>query len=120
MEMLSVFQNEFSEERRDRLTREGRIMKQLTDHAQDLTNKWEKEGMERERDTQQLKSQLEHHENNRATADHDFEALIVRELGALRGDLEKEKNERKVEDDEIVEALNRYTENLQKSLSVID
>lgn len=119
-EMMLVFQNEFSMERRDRLTREGRIMKQLSDHAQVLTEKWEKEGTERGRDVQQLKMQLDHHENNRAKADLDFEALIVRELGALRGDVEKEKNERKVEDDEIVEALNRYTENLQKSLSMLD
>jgi len=119
-EMLLSFQNEFSEERRDRLTREGRIMKQLTDHAQDLTQKWDNESGERLRDTEELKSRLEHHENNRAQADDAFESLIASELKSLRSDLQQEAMERKVEDDEIVEALNRYTENLQKSLSMLD
>jgi len=119
-EMLLSFQHEFSEERRDRLTREGRIMKQLTDHAQDLTQKWDNESGERRRDTEELKSRLEHHENNRAQADDAFESLIASELKSLRSDLQQEGMERKVEDDEIVEALNRYTENLQKSLSMLD
>ena len=119
-DMLLSFQNEFSIERRDRLTREGRIMKQLTDHAHDLTNKWGCEKVERERDAQELKLRLEHHENNRAQADHAFESLISSELKSLRVDLSQESMERKVEDDEIVEALNRYTANLQKSLAMLD
>ncbi len=119
-DMLLTFQNEFSIERRDRLTREGRIMKQLTDHAQDLTQKWDNEKAERLKDADDLKSRLEHHENNRAQADHDFESLISTELKSLRSDLTQESMERKVEDDEIVEALNRYTANLQKSLAMLD
>lgn len=118
--MITSFQDEFTAERRDRLTREGRIMKQLTDHAEELTSRWTKEGEERVADTEELKRRLKVHESNRAKADEDFESLIVRELRELRMDLDKEKNERKVEDDEIVEALNRYTENLQKSLSTLE
>ena len=118
--MLLGFQNEFSVERRDRLTREGRIMKQLTDHAQDLTGLWENESGERQNDSYELRTRLEHHENNRAKADNDFESLILSELQALKMELQKETMERKVEDDEIVEALNRYTANLQKSLSMLD
>lgn len=119
-DLLLSFQNEFSVERRDRLTREGRIMKQLTDHAHDLTQKWDKEKTERERDAHDLKSRLDHHESNRAQADHDFESLISSELKSMRADLAGETMERKVEDDEIVEALNRYTANLQKSLAMLD
>lgn len=119
-DLLLTFQNEFSVERRDRLTREGKIMKQLTDHAHELTQQWTDERSEREQDAMELKTRLEHHENNRAEADHDFETLISSELKSLRVDLTKECMERKVEDDEIVEALNRYTANLQKSLSMLD
>jgi len=119
-EMLVGFQNEFSVERRDRLTREGRIMKQLTDHAQDMTEKWQEESSERQRDADEIKSRLKHHENNRAQADNDYDSLISSELKLLRDELQQETMERKVEDDEIVEALNRYTENLQKSLSMLD
>ncbi len=119
-EMLATFQNEFAVERRDRLAREGRIMKQLTDHAGELTDKWEQETLERRKDAEELKVRLEHHENHRAQADKDFDSLISSELKALRGALQAESAERKTEDDEIVAALNRYTENLQHSLSMLD
>jgi len=119
-EMLAGFQSEFSVERRDRLTREGRIMKQLTDHAQDMTEKWQEESSERKRDADEIKSRLEHHENSRTMADNDYDSLISSELKSLKDELQQETVERKVEDDEIVEALNRYTDNLQKSLSMLD
>jgi chromosome segregation ATPase len=115
-DMLQSFQSEFSVERRDRLTREGRIMKQLTDQANDMSNQWKKEISEREETVAKLGKQLTNHESNRAEADREFETLIERELKALREDVERETNERQIEDDEIVEALNRYTDNLQSSL----
>jgi chromosome segregation ATPase len=119
-EMLQEVQNEFSVERRDRLAREGKLMKQLNDHHQHISERWRQETEERTRDAEELKSRLEHHENNRANADEEFESLITSELKALKDALEQETMERKVEDDEIVEALNRYTANLQKSLSMLD
>mmetsp|Transcript_11697 Transcript_11697/g.17091 ORF Transcript_11697/g.17091 Transcript_11697/m.17091 type:complete len:292 (-) Transcript_11697:194-1069(-) len=119
-DMLASFQTEFSVERRDRLSREGRIMKQLTDHAGELTDKWEQETLERQKDAEELKARLEHHESHRAKADEDFDSLISSELMALKESLQAESSERKEEDDEIVAALNRYTENLQQSLSMLD
>merc|ERR1719276_732611 len=64
-DMLQSFQSEFSVERRDRLTREGRIMKQLTDQANDMSNQWKKEISEREETVAKLTKQLTNHENNR-------------------------------------------------------
>jgi hypothetical protein len=43
--------------------------------------------------------------------------MIVRELEELRMAMGQEVQERRVEDDEIVAALNRYTEHLQRSLA---
>lgn len=119
-DMIASFQNDFSLERRDRLAREGRIMKQLTDHAQDTTERLDEETNERQKDTEELKASLAHHESNRTKADEDFDSLIASELNALKDELRQEAMERRVEDEEIVEALNRYTENLQKSLSMLD
>mmetsp|Transcript_11621 Transcript_11621/g.21731 ORF Transcript_11621/g.21731 Transcript_11621/m.21731 type:complete len:274 (-) Transcript_11621:418-1239(-) len=119
-EILLEIQNDFSVERRDRLAREGRLMKQLNDHHQYISERWQQETEERTRDATELKNRLEHHESNRANADQEFEALITSELKALKDSLQQETMERKVEDDEIVEALNRYTANLQKSLSMLD
>ncbi len=118
-EMINEFQEEFSTERRDRLAREGRIMKQLTDHSEDMKTTWQKESQKREDSVQKLRSRLDDHERYRSQADETFENLIARELEALRMEVERERLERMNEDDEIVEALNRYTENLQNSLSTL-
>ena len=50
-------------------------MKQLTDHAHELTQKWGREDRERERDAHD-KSRLKHHGSNWAQAYRDFESLI--------------------------------------------
>merc|ERR1712038_84039 len=118
-DMMQSFQEEFAAERRDRLAREGKIMKQLADHTAEMRAAWEEESQKREECVAELKKRLEDHENNRAQADYGFESLIKRELDSLRKDVEQERSERMAEDDEIVEALNRYTENLQNSLSTL-
>lgn len=118
-EMINSFQDEFNAERRDRLGREGSIMKHLQDHAEEMRTTWQGQAQNREQCVDELRSRLYEHENNRAQADQGFETLITRELEALRIDVEKERLERMTEDDEIVEALNRYTENLQNSLSAL-
>jgi len=118
-DMMQAFQEEFTTERRNRLAREGKIMKQLADHTAEMRAAWEEESKKREECVSELKKRLEDHENNRAQADFGFESLIKRELDSLRKDVEQERMERMAEDDEIVEALNRYTENLQNSLSTL-
>mmetsp|Transcript_10850 Transcript_10850/g.15295 ORF Transcript_10850/g.15295 Transcript_10850/m.15295 type:complete len:275 (-) Transcript_10850:218-1042(-) len=118
-DMVTRFQGDFSAERRDRLNREGRIMRQLADHAGMLGDLWNKEKNERENAVSVLHSKIDSNVRSRADADADFKALVERELASLKEDMARETRERKVEDDEIVEALNRYTRKLQSSLSVI-
>ena len=81
-EMIHSFQDEFNTERRERLGREGSIMKQLTDHAQEMKGRWQEENQTREQCVNELRSRLEEHESNRAQADEGFESLIARELEA--------------------------------------
>lgn len=118
-DMLQNFIDEFSVERRDRLNREGRIMKQLTDHAELLSTQWNDERQSREESVSKLMEKLNENDRNRAEADENFANLVDQEVQKLREEIEKEGKERSAEDDEIVEALNRYTEHLQNSLSVI-
>jgi len=68
---------------------------------------------------EQLEKMIEENSKGRKNADAGFESLVKDEFEALRKDLQSEVVERKVEDEAIIEALNRYTENLQSSLSVI-
>jgi len=118
-DMLQSFIDEFSVERKDRLNREGRIMKQLTDHAELLSTQWNEERRSREESVSILTEKLDENDRNRSEADANFSSLVEREVEKLREEIDKESKERTIEDDEIVEALNRYTEHLQNSLSVI-
>jgi hypothetical protein len=49
-----------------------------------------------------------------------FQAFFEREVNKLRNDFRVETEIREREDDEIIEALNRYTIKLQNSLKVVN
>lgn len=118
-DILRGFQDEFSTEKRDRLNREGRILKQLHDFESHVNSSLEDVTTERDEMVQNLRSRMEERYQQQKAADSRFQKLIESELGALKLDIKQEISERKKEDDEIVEALNRYTKNLQSSLAVI-
>lgn len=118
--LLEKFQSEFAIEKKERLTREARIMKQLNDLAQDMNEKWKIETTERIEVVNELKTTVSEIETSRKDSDDEFERLIATEIQGLKNELQQESKERKVEDKEIVEALNRYTENLRNSLSMLE
>jgi hypothetical protein len=119
-DLLEKFHSEFATEKRERLTREARIMKQLNGLAQDMSEKWKIETAERVEVVNELSSQVNKIETSRQDSDDEFERLISTEIQALKDELQRESMERRVEDDEIVEALNRYTENLRNSLAMLE
>eukprot|EP00957_Ditylum_brightwellii_P019954 1505995-Ditylum_brightwellii.AAC.1 len=93
-------------ETKDRLHREGRIVKQITDASTLLTERLEQETSQRDAVVTELRQRITRNEEGRKDADLRFETLIEKELRALKADLEMEVMERKMEDDDIVEALN--------------
>jgi hypothetical protein len=103
-EMLTTFQKELAEERTDRLNREGRILKQMD---------------EREQISQELQKRIEDNERLRSQAERDLQYTIQNEMYDLKEMIDREKQERQLGDDEIIMALERYTQQLQSSLSVI-
>ena len=119
MEMVQHFQKELAEERADRLSREGRILQQMDDHASSMTNAIENESTEREQIARELREHITGNERQRSQMEQELQLKVQKELMELKGMIERESKERKVEDDEIVMALNRYTQQLQSSLSVI-
>lgn len=118
-EMLDTIQNELSEERSDRLKREGRILKQMDDHSSAIYGAIEKETTEREKIAYDLQTRIDDNERLRNQSEMDLQAKIQNEIEELKGMLDREQQERKLGDDEIVVALDRYTKQLQSSLSVI-
>jgi len=119
LDMVSTFQQELADERNDRLNREGRILAQMDTHATEIISSIEHETNQREQIANNLQERIATNEHLRAQNERDIQDRIQNELSELRGMIDKEKQERKMEDDDIVIALNEYTKQLQSSLSVI-
>jgi hypothetical protein len=118
-EMLNTFQKELAEERADRLKREGRILKQMDDHSSATFGAINEEIRERERISHVLQTRIDDNERLRSQAEHDLQYMIQNEMSDLKEMIDREKQERELGDDEIIMALERYTQQLQSSLSVI-
>ena len=67
-----------------------------------------------------MRSILEDNIKLRDKAEERFQSFFEREIHRLHNDVRKESEVREREDDEIIEALNRYTLKLQNSLKVVN
>ena len=117
--MVNAFQTELSDERNDRMLREGRIMQQMDDSNSSIVASIEKETIARESVSEDLQSRIDDNERQRSQSELDLRTRMQNELTDLQGMIDAEKQERHSEDEEIILALNRYTDQLQNSLSVI-
>jgi len=118
-QLVEKMREELQLETSHRRRREELIETQILEFSKKMTSELDDHKMERETGIEELRRMILTNESGRKEADDKFERLIESELAALREEIEVEVRERKMEDDEIVEALNRYTENLQASLSMI-
>ena len=116
---LQRLTQDFQQEKKERFTREGWILKQIHDYETSITQTIKHEREERRAKLDQLRSILEQNESGRVDSDTRFAALLEQELSALKAQLQREIEERQVEDDAIVDAMNRYTTKLQSTLNVI-
>jgi len=117
--ILDSFQKELAEERSDRLNREGRILKQMDDLSSTIFKATEEETTTRDDISQRLQMRIEENERLRSQSEYELQFKIQNEMSELKGMIEKEKEERAMGDDGIIDALNSYTQTLQSSLSVI-
>ncbi|CAM9147315.1 unnamed protein product [Chrysoparadoxa australica] len=118
--MLTDFECKFDAERNSRLEREGRIVKQLGDHEEVVSGNFDKERTARENTYAELRRTLDENIRSRMKGDEKFQSFVAEELAALRNAVGLERQTREKEDDEIVDALNRYTTKLQTSLKIIN
>jgi hypothetical protein len=63
---------------------------------------------------------MESYTSNRIKADTKFQEFAQEEIANIQNSLIQESQTREREDDEIIEALNRYTAKLQDSLQLIN
>lgn len=118
--MVTSLQESFTNERKDRLNREGRILKQLTLATEDLGSQWKEERFERDTKVAELHTRLQEFEDSHEKSSTQLEIFMETELQKVREELKNEITERQEDGDEIVEALNRFSSNLQNSLSMMN
>ncbi|EEY58366.1 SF-assemblin, putative [Phytophthora infestans T30-4] len=116
---LIAFMDSFEEERQRRSNQEAMILKRLSDHEHATAEYFERERHDRELKYSGLKNALDAYCSTRIRGDDRFHAFAQEEIANIQNALVTEAQAREREDDEIVEALNRYTAKLQDSLKVI-
>jgi len=116
---IAQIRDDQSMERKARLKREGILLQQVEGHAKEAEDRWNTERSEREQRLKELEIQVIRNEARLALEQKRYEDRIEKELTSLKEELEMETAERQTQDEEIVAALNRYTKQLQQSLSIL-
>jgi uncharacterized protein YukE len=116
---LEHLQQEQDTERKARLRREGTLLQQVENHAKEFEDRWNAERQDRLERVRQLEELMDGQESKRVKEQAEFQRRVSQELESLRQELEEEVEERQIQDEDIVSALNRYTQQLQQSLSIL-
>lgn len=118
--LLEEFKAEFEKDRVARLQREEKLVMQLSQQEQVTNEKFDAQIRMREDRYAGIRKILEQNIKLRDKAEERFQQFFEKEVHQLHNDVRTECEVREREDDEIVEALNRYTMKLQKSLYIIN
>jgi hypothetical protein len=116
---ISQIRDDQKMERKGRLKREGILLQQVEAHAKEAEERWTSEREDRVQRLKELEDQIIRNEARLALEQKRYEDRIEKEMTSLKDELEIEATERQTQDEEIVAALNRYTQQLQHSLSIL-
>lgn len=120
VEQLNDFKKKFEEEQEYRRKQEVAMTERLAAHEQYVRDRFEKEKTDREKKISSLWLTLDSHAKGRSKNDFEMNKLITEEMAVLKNDLTSEIKLREKEDDEIVIAIQKYTQKLQTSLKIIN
>mmetsp|Transcript_21457 Transcript_21457/g.29872 ORF Transcript_21457/g.29872 Transcript_21457/m.29872 type:complete len:175 (+) Transcript_21457:154-678(+) len=118
-DLVGELQTSVDAEKKQRLVREGRFLQQLESHQQLTKTTLQQETHTRQTEISKLETNLENSKSEHTTQTLLWQTKIQSELQNLEMELQAETSEREAQDEEIVEALNRYTKQLQHSLSIL-
>lgn len=116
---LEELQTQAEMERKARMRREERIMQQINEVSEKYEKSWKEERHLRVTELSKLTERVKTQEDIRDAQVKGLEERIQEALDDLNNALETEANERQTQDTEIVTALNKYTEQVQSSLSFV-
>ncbi|KAL3924850.1 MAG: hypothetical protein SGILL_000790 [Bacillariaceae sp.] len=117
--ILGSIQGQQDTERKARLKREGNLLEQVEQHAKEFEERWSQERSDRIQKMTELEDMILRHEGRMAMEQKRYEDRLEAEMALLKKELVEEVEERQAQDEEIVAALNRYTRELQTSLSIL-
>ena len=117
---LRRFDEAFEAEKQRRLAAEESILSRLANHEHEVAARFDKVRDARQKQFISLRTKLDESARERMKRDEHFQAYVQEEIANLRNALSQESQVREREDDELVEALNRYAEKLQSSLKLVN
>merc|ERR1719440_2601238 len=115
---VAVLQTAFQGERQERKERESIVVAKLKDLGERTAERFSKDLQTLEKQHAELREELDvamHEDNDKRFQDH-----ILEEMAALKTGLVVESQTRASADDNIVSALNHYTQAIQESLRVVN
>jgi hypothetical protein len=118
-ELLS-FDDAFAAEKTRRTAVEERVLNHIATNEHHALEQFEATRTLREKEFIGLRTVLDETQRERMKRDEKFQAYVQEEIASLRNALSLESQTREREDDELVEALNRYAEKLQSSLKLVN
>jgi len=116
---IARIQEDQDMERKSRLKREGILLRQVEEHAKETEERWNAERKDRVERLKELEDSILRNEARLALEQRRYEDRLDKELTLLKEELSVEIEERQTQDEQIVAALNRYTQQLQHSLSIL-
>lgn len=116
---ISQIRDDQDMEHKARLKRESILLQQVEQHAKEAEHRWTEEHNDRVQRLKELEDRILGNEAGMALEQKRYEDRIEKELTSLKEELEVETEERQIQDEQIVSALNRYTQQLQHSLSIL-
>eukprot|EP00937_MAST-01D_sp_MAST-1D-sp2_P004865 g4865.t1 len=117
---LQDFRDDFEAECLRRVEREAEIVVRLERNEKEVAAAFEVEDVARDEKFEVLRETLDDTVDSRTRGDAKFQAFVEDRMVELNDALSRETKRRVKEDDDIVEALNRYTGKLQSSLQIIN
>lgn len=117
---LRELNNQIEHEAKNRKVQEGRVLAQLESCTKEMEIKWKTEQESRIEDIEKLTFQFQTRDQRLHSEHNSWQTEVSKELTKLKKELEAEVQERQVEDETIVSALQTYTQQLQQSLSILN
>lgn len=114
------FQKDFEAEKERRMKEEGKILNRLANHEHHVSSKFDSMRDLRQNKYLELQAEFDKFQKLKMKSEEHFKKYFQEEVADIKNAILLESQVREREDDEMVEAMNRYASQLQKSLMVIN